>query len=331
MSTRNKTLLFNRSSFDKLLDMNDYIKAVAYAHQLHAEGNVIATNLIHADAPNGEYHIKTGGILGEKSYYGLKANGGFFNNQQDYNLPNILGVIYLSDASNAYPLAIFESSLISKMRTAAATAVAAKYLKPTGSIHLGIIGYGNQAEAQIEALSCVCDIESIKVAGRDHVKLNRFVEKMKSQLSISVTPDSIENTCRGSNVLITCTPSKEPFVKKEWIQAGTFIAAVGADSPGKNELDPAIMSGAKIVGDIKSQIIKVGESQHAIRQGLILADDIHAELGELIAGKIKGRTNDEEIFVYDSTGTAIQDIACAAFIYEKLKDNENVRGIDLFE
>lgn len=113
MTKLSRTLLFNRSSFAEIMNMNDYIKAVELAHKLHAEGNIIETNIIHADAPRGEYHIKTGGLLGENSYYGLKANGGFFSNQKDYGLPNILGVIYLSDASNAYPLAIFESSLIS--------------------------------------------------------------------------------------------------------------------------------------------------------------------------------------------------------------------------
>jgi len=329
MNSNNRTLLFNRSSFEHLLDMNDYINAVSYAHKLHAEDNIVETNLIHADTPNGEYHIKTGGIIGENSYYGLKANGGFFNNQRDYNLPNILGVIYLSNASNAYPLAIFESSLISKMRTAAATAVAAKYLKPNKPIQLGIIGYGNQAEAQLEALLCVCHIESVKIGGRDAGKTKIFVDKIKGKLSIPVTSDSIENICKNSNIIITCTPSKEAFVKKEWIQKGTFIGAIGADSPGKNELEPEIMSIGKIVGDIKSQIIKVGESQHAIKKGMISSDDIYCELGELVIGKVKGRTSDNEIFIYDSTGTAIQDIACAAFIYEKLKDNKQILGINL--
>jgi len=331
MNLQNKTLLFNRSSFENLLDMNDYINAVTHAHKLHAQGNIIETNIIHADAPNGEYHVKTGGLIGENSYYGLKANGGFFKNQRDYNLPNILGVIYLSDASNAYPLAIFESSLISKMRTAAATAVAAKYLKPKGPICLGVIGYGSQAKAHIEALLCVCDIQSIKISGRNSLKAKNFAKEMDSKLSISVISDSIENVCKSSNILITCTPSTEAFVKNEWITSGKFIGAIGADSPGKNELEPAIMKSARIIGDIKSQIIKVGESQHAINNGIISPDDIYGELGELITGKIKGRSSDAELFIYDSTGTAIQDIACAAFIYEKLKDSNQITEIDLFK
>lgn len=331
MANCKQTLLFNRSSFAKLLNMNDYINAVEQAHKLHAEGSIIETNIIHANAPLGEYHIKTGGLLGDNSYYGLKANGGFFNNQEEFGLPNILGLIYLSDASSAYPLAIFESSLISKMRTAAATAVAAKYLKPGGAINLGIVGYGNQAEAHIEALQCVCHIKTINVSGRDKGKAAEFADKMNKNLSIPVVVDNIESTCRNSNVIITCTTSKEVLVKKEWVKAGTFIGAIGADSPGKNELDPLIMQSAKIVGDIKSQIISVGESQHAINSSIITEDDIYGELGELVTGKIKGRSSDDEIFVYDSTGTAIQDISCAAYIYEKLKDSNKIKGINLFE
>ena len=330
MNDLNKTLLFNRSSFEGLLQMDDYIAAVEKAHLLHAENKTLETNLIHADAPNGEYHIKTGGLLGERAYYGLKANGGFFGNRRKHNLPNILGVIYLSDADTAYPLAIFESSLISKMRTAAATAVAVKYLKPLSPIHLGVIGYGSQAEAQIEAIMCVANVESICVAGRDEAKARTFVESIDGKEGISASYNSIKNCCEQSNILITCTPSTTYFVEKQWIQPGTFIAAVGADSPGKNELDPEIISSAKIVADIKEQVIKVGETQHAIRKGLISADDIYCELGDLVAAKAIGRTSRDEIFVYDSTGTAIQDIATAAFIYEKLKDDNTIRGIDLF-
>ena len=325
-----KTRLFNRSSFEHLLSMQDYIDAVEQAHRLHAQNNIISTNLIHADAPDGEYHIKTGGLLGEKAYYGLKANGGFFGNQKKHGLPNILGIIYLSDAENAYPLAVFSSSLISKMRTAAATAVAAKYLKPDAPIQLGVIGYGNQAEAQIEALTCVADIESIKVAGRNQEKLTQFVQLMSKKITIPIVADTIKSTCLSSNIVVTCTPSTKYFVEKNWIQKGTFIAAVGADSPGKNELDPQLMTDAKIVADIKSQVIKVGESQHAINKNLIDESSIYCELGQLITGEVNGRKNDSDIFIYDSTGTAIQDVAAAACIYEKLKDDPSVQCIDFF-
>jgi ornithine cyclodeaminase/alanine dehydrogenase len=325
-----KTLLFNRSSFEHLLTMQDYIDAVEAAHLLHAQNKIIETNLIHADAPQGEYHIKTGGLLGETAYYGLKANGGFFGNHKKYQLPNILGIIYLSDARNAYPLAIFASSLISKMRTAAATAVAAKYLLPKQDLHLAVIGYGNQAEAQIEALNCVASLKSITIAGRDAQKVKKFADKTAKRYGIPTKADQLENACRNANVIVTTTPSTQFFVQREWVQAGSFIAAVGADSPGKQEIDPSLMQAAKIVADIKAQVIKVGESQHAIKQQLLQESNIYAELGQLVSGQVAGRSDATEIFVYDSTGTAIQDIAAAAFIYEKLKDNPTIQSIDFF-
>ena len=325
-----KTLIFNRSSFASLMTMQDYIDAVEMGHRLHAQGQCMATNLVHADAPHGEYHIKTGGLLGEKSYYGLKANGGFFQNKNRYSLPNILGIIYLTDAQNAYPLAIFESVLISKMRTAAATAVAAKHLAPKGEIRLSVIGYGNQAEAQIEALNCVCNIASVCISGRDPSKAKTMVQKMNARYDFPVQYTEMEKACRQANVLITCTPSTAFFVYKKWIQKGTFIAAVGADSPGKNELEPTLFKQAKIVGDILGQIVRVGEVQHAIKHGIIEEDNIHGELGALVTGQIEGRTCSDEITIYDSTGTAIQDIVCAAYIYEKLKNTKTATTVDLF-
>jgi ornithine cyclodeaminase/alanine dehydrogenase len=330
MSKYNQTLLFNRSSFEHLLSMEDYITAVELAHSLHAGKKIIETNMVHADAPNGEYHIKTGGILGDNAYYGLKANGGFFNNKKNHGLPNILGIIYLSDATTAYPLAVFESSLISKMRTAAATAIAAKHLKPKTPIHLAVIGYGNQADAHIQALMSVCDIESITIAGRNEEKAENFAKVISNKINIPCAHSNIQQACENSNMIVTCTPSTAPLIQKDWIQKGTFIGAIGTDSPGKMELDANIMPSAKIVADIKSQIIKVGESQHAIKEGLIKSDDIYCELGDLITGKAKGRTSDGEIFVYDSTGTALQDVATAAYIYEKLKDDDSIQGINLF-
>ena len=176
----------------------------------------------------------------------------------------------------------------------------------------------------------MADIESIKVAGRNQEKLTQFVQLMSKKITIPIVADTIKSTCLSSNIVVTCTPSTKYFVEKNWIQKGTFIAAVGADSPGKNELDPQLMTDAKIVADIKSQVIKVGESQHAINKNLIDESSIYCELGQLITGEVNGRKNDSDIFIYDSTGTAIQDVAAAACIYEKLKDDPSVQCIDFF-
>jgi alanine dehydrogenase len=326
-----QTLIINRSLIREHLTFADYMEAVEHVHALHAKGEVIAPGMLHADAEGGEYHIKTGGIKGTTSYFGLKANGGFFQNQKNENLPNILGIIYLSNASNGYPLAILDSVEISRKRTAAATAVAAKYLAPENEIRLGVVGYGTQAAMQIEAILFTKEVKEISLAGRDVSKVKAFAKDISEKFQIKTNVVYEKILTENSNLIITCTPSTGYFIKKEWVQPGTFIAAVGADSPGKNELEPSLMASAKIVADIKSQVIRVGESQHAIREKLISPDSIYAELGELIIGTKKGRTSKEEIFVYDSTGTALQDVAVAAKLYEKLKASEKISKVNLFD
>jgi ornithine cyclodeaminase/alanine dehydrogenase len=329
MSVR-KTLIINRSLITRHLTFADYVKAVEDVHALHARGEVIAPGMLHADADVGEYHIKTGGTKGITPYFGLKANGGFFQNQKHEGLPNILGLIYLSDARNGYPLAILDSVEISKKRTAAATAVAAKYLAPVGELRLGIVGYGNQAATQIEAMLSTKNVKDISVSGRDRVKAESFAMEIFTKFNIQTKVVSEKTLAETCNTIITCTPATHYFIKKEWVQPGTFIAAIGADSPGKNELEPMLMASATIVTDIRAQAVRVGESQHAIAQKLITPEGIYAELGELVIGAKNGRTSDSQTFVYDSTGTALQDVAVAAFLYEKLKESPQVMKINIF-
>jgi ornithine cyclodeaminase/alanine dehydrogenase len=138
--------------------------------------------------------------------------------------------------------------------------------------------------------------------------------------SLHVDVDVVTNSSeaiRFSDVCVTCTPAKNFFVSKDSISPGTFIAAVGADSPGKQELDPALVAVSKLVVDILEQCAHVGELHHVLEAGLMEREDVHAELGEVIAGRKRGRTSDDEITVFDSTGTALQDVAAAAAIYER--------------
>ena len=148
------TLVLTRSDIQNALSLAEYLPVIEEAHALHAQGKVYAPDLLHADVRNGEFHLKTGGICyGNEEYYGVKINGGFPGNMENYGLPSILGIIYICDARNGSPIAIMDSVTISKWRTGAATAVAAKYLAPEGRVQLGVFGYGTQAEIQAKALS----------------------------------------------------------------------------------------------------------------------------------------------------------------------------------
>src|SRR6185436_13253009 len=119
------------------------------------------------------------------------------------------------------------------------------------------------------------------------------------------------------DICVTCTPSKEYFLKREYVSRGTFIAAVGADSEDKQELDPALIGSNKVVVDLLEQCASIGELHHALNHGLLTKQEVHAELGEVITGKKAGRTSEEEIITFDSTGTALQDVAAAAIVYER--------------
>lgn len=323
------TLVITRKEIEQALSLSDYLPIIEKVHSCHAQHQVYEPNLLHADVHEGEFHLKTGGIIyRDQEYFGVKINGGFLKNSTNYDLPNILGMIYICDAQNGYPLAIMDSVAISRYRTGAATAVAAKYLAPRQSVSLGIFGYGCQAYIQVKAISKVCNIHKIRVSGRNPEKARFFAERLQKEMNLPVISDTLEQTARKSNIIITTTAARQYYLKKEWIAPGTFIGAIGADSPGKQELEPGLIASSVIIADIRKQVCQVGESQHAIKQGLLQPNDIYAELGEIITGQKECPRNDRPI-VYDSTGTALQDLSVGITIYNLLKQG-NCQKVNLF-
>lgn len=313
------TLIITQEEISQALSLSDYIPIIEAAHARHATGQVYTPDLLHADVKRGEFHLKTGGIIcPEGEYYGVKINGGFPNNTKDFGLPNILGIIYICSAANGYPLAVMDSVTISKLRTGAASAVAAKYLAPTGKVSIGVFGCGAQAEIQAKAMAQVREVEKIRICGRNQAKAEALASKLQEDLKVEACSCTPEETAQGSNIIITATTARQFYLRKEWIHPGTFIAAVGADSPGKQELEPELVASATVIADIKAQVCRVGESQHALRQGLMTPESIYAELGEIVSGKKRIPTKDG-VIIYDSTGTALQDISVGIAIYEKMK------------
>ena len=150
-------------------------------------------------------------------------------------------------------------------------------------------------------------------------KAESFSVRLQKELGIPVICCSGEEAARCSNLIVTATPARKYYIRKEWIQPGCFIAAIGADSPGKQELDPRLVASSVVVTDIKVQAYRVGESQHAISQGLMGKESIYAELGEIVTGRKMCPASPESIIIYDSTGTALQDISVGVAIVKKLK------------
>jgi len=289
---------------------------VETAFALHARGAALQPGLLHVAAIGGEFHIKVGGLKGERTYFAAKINGGFFGNRRAFGLPNILGLIVLYDGTTGLPLAVMESGLVTRLRTGAATAVAARYLARPESRCVTICGAGIQAEVQLRALQAVLPLERAFVWSRSGAEV--LADTMRSQLSMAVesVTDLREASC-VSDVIVTCTPAKKWFLGREHVRAGTFIAAVGADSPDKGEIEPQLLAEASVVPDLLSQAIHVGDWHHAVAEKLVKPEQIRGELGAVITGVARARMNSAEIIVFDSTGTALQDTAAAAVVYEK--------------
>jgi ornithine cyclodeaminase/alanine dehydrogenase len=300
------------------MSLSEHIEVVENAFRLYSKGQILKPGLLHFDADEGEFHLKAGGIKTPKIYYGLKSNGGFFNNRATNGLPNIQGLILLHDGDNGFPLAIFESGDITIKRTGAATAVAAKYLALEDADTATICGCGIQGQIQLESIMQVRKIKKVFAFDMNEETMANYAAKMSVKLNIKVLPTfNLQEAISQSQVCVCCTPSHTAFIKKEYVHEGLFIAAVGADSPEKQELEPQLLVDHKVVADILEQCISVGEIHHAIDAGLMQKEDVYSEIGEIISGKKTGRESKEEVIIYDATGTALQDVAAAAFIYEK--------------
>jgi alanine dehydrogenase len=328
---KTQSLLLTRTDVSSLLKFEEYVTVVEEAFALHAAGKTAKPGLLHVELPEGEFHIKAGELKLRKQYFALKVNGGFFHNAERFGMPNIQGLIVLFDGDNGYPLAVMDSRIITSNRTGAATAVAAKYLARPDSNTATIFGSGVQARVQLRALVSVLPIKTVYVVGRNQSKLDDFQREMSKELGLRVEPVGEATTAlKNSDVCVTCTPSRRPIVNAQDVAPGTFIAAVGADSPDKQELDPELLLRNKLVVDLLDQSAHVGELHHALDQGM-RREDVHAELGEIIVGKKTGRVSQDEIIVFDSTGTSLQDVASAAAVYEKALESGQGKEFDFFQ
>src|SRR5262249_60080794 len=317
----NEILLLTPREIRGLLTLDECIGAVEQAFRMYGEGKTAPPAVLGGPLPEGGFHVKAGTFDLGASYFAAKVNGNFPRNGARFGLPTIQGVIVLCDAEKGTPLAVMDSRDITSIRTAAATALAAKYLARRDSRTVTICGCGIQGRVQLAALSRVCRLETVLAYDKDHAAALQFVRELKdlkSEMKISATAvTDLAAAVLQSDICVTCTPSQEPVLGPADIRAGTFIAAVGADNPHKQELHPALMAKSKIVCDVLEQCATIGDLHHALDAGVVRRSDVYAELGEIVAGKKPGRTSKDEITIFDSTGMALEDLAAAAIVYEK--------------
>lgn len=301
-----------------LLSMEDCISAVEHAFRLYGEGKAPGPGVLGMYTNEGGFHVKAGLLDLDACYFAAKINGNFPLNPTRFGLPTIQGIIILCDAEKGTPLAIMDSRDVTSRRTAAATAVAAKYLARANSRSVTICGCGEQGRIQIKALAHVVKLKNVFSYDNSPATAERYATEVSSTLNVPVTV--VNKVCTAttqSDICVTCTPTQQPFLGPDDVMDGTFVAAVGADNPHKNEVHPALMSKAKVVCDLVEQCAVMGDLHHALESCVMQRTDVFAELGEIVAGKKPGRKSDQEITIFDSTGMALQDVAAASLVYER--------------
>ena len=314
------TLVLSRSDVLELLSLRDCTDAVERAFRLHAERRTFGPGVLGIHAADGSFHIKAAGLVGDRCYFAAKTNANFPDNPRRSGLPTIQGIVLLADASTGEPLAVMDSASVTALRTAAATAVAAKVLARRDARTATIVGCGAQGAMQLSAIAAVLPLQHVRVLDAEHARAERLAVEASASLGIRVEAvKDLAPALRESDVCVTCTPSRRAFVFARDVVPGTFIAAVGADSQGKQELEPRLVASATLVVDVLEQCAEIGELQHALAEGLLRREGVHAELADVVSGRRPGRTRDDEITVFDSSGTALEDVAAAIAVYEKAR------------
>jgi ectoine utilization protein EutC len=327
-----EVLLLSDREIRDLVGPAEALPAVRDAFVRMARGEAVLPGVIHLDIPKSgaEAHVKGAYLHGSPSFTIKVASGSYAN--PDRGLPTGSGIVLVFDAVTGFPRAVlFDNGYLTDLRTGAAGALAADLLAKRHVERLGIVGVGTQARFQLDAILRVRTPERVIAFGRSEAKASRFAEDMEKRHGIRVVPaTTVEQAVRGSDVVVTVTPSREPLVHAEWILPGTHITAVGADGPTKQELDVRVLEKAdKVVADRLDQCVRLGEIHHAIEAGVLRAADVYAELGEIAAGWKPGRTSDGEITVADLTGVGVQDAALAELVVDAAARHGAGRALEM--
>jgi alanine dehydrogenase len=310
------TRLLSRDDVAAVLTPPDCVAAVERVFRDYATGSVPKSESLGVRADRGSFHVKAA----RAGVFAAKINANFPANPAAHDLPTIQGVIVVMDLDRGMPLGILDSTLITTLRTAAATAVAAKYLACGRANTATVIGCGALGNAMVEALKVVRPLTRVNLWDVNETARDRCARELARSTDLEIIPAaSLEEALAGADIVVTCTPTKSPFLDAHHVRPGLFIAAVGADNPEKSEITPHLMTCTSVVTDLTDQAAAMGDLHHAIAAGLLTKNDVHGELGEVISGRVAGRQTDDQIFLFDSTGTALQDVVVASLALDRAK------------
>ncbi len=266
----------------------------------------------------GESHIK-GAYSTDTPYFVVKVVNRFYSNPS-VGLSVESGVVLAFDAATGFLASILlDNGYLTDLRTGAAGAVATRHLAPATVRQVAFIGAGTQARFQFRAIATVRDISSVIAWSRNPANADRFAGDIVEDAGCDVqVAQTIQEAVSSSDLVITTTPSRQALILADWVQPGTTLIAVGSDTPDKQELDPNVLTRADLVfTDSLSQCTKLGEIHHALTAGLLSLDGVTGELGEVVTGRIPGRTADDQVIVCDLSGVAVLDASIATLVMEK--------------
>ena len=313
---RQRVLVLSESEVHELLTMGECITVMEEALTALARGEVHnpLRQVVRAPGAPGMLGLMPAWRGGATPFYGLKEVCVFPENPKR-GLDTHVGAVILHSGETGEPLAFMNASAITAIRTAAVSAVATKLLARKEAAVLAILGAGVQARAHLAAIPLVREIRDVRVYSRSGA------EGLGARTGVSPRIVATAEECvRGADIIVTATSSREPILRLDWIGAGAHINAVGSSIAAARELDAQTMAACSLFVDRReSTVNESGDFLFAVREGLIDQEHIRAELGEVLLGTAPGRTSNDEITLFKSLGLAIEDLASAAFLYEKAR------------
>ena len=313
-----RTLVLTHRDVARVMDLPTAIRLVRNAFIAYAQGQAVMPSKVYLPLPGGNDFRAMPAFVANPPACGVKWVNVHPGNPRR-GLPSVMATIIMNDPATGVPLAIMDGRWITKLRTAAAAAVAAHALARTNSAVVGLVGCGAQADAQLLALAELFRLQQVNVWGSRRGEARRFCTMMRRHLPRVAWSScrTIEACVRGTDLIVTLTPSRHPLIRRGWLAPGVHINAVGADAPGKQELDPRIVQRATVVVDDRAQALHGGELNVPVARRQFRPQEIHASLGEVLIGRRRGRRAAQEITVFDSTGLAIHDIALGAEVFRR--------------
>jgi ectoine utilization protein EutC len=324
-------LILTEEEIRQAVSTAEAIDAVEAAFAALAHGKVSLPDVINFSLPSvhspeavqGESHVKGAHIAGALHFVIKIANS--FPSNRDMGVPVGSGLMLAFDAiTGVLDAILLDNGYLTELRTGAAGAVAARYLAPPKIEQVAFIGAGTQARFQFPAIATVRSISSVSIWSRNPANAERFAREVMDDRGCNAqVAQTVEEAVRNSDLIVTVTPSRQPLISPDWVQPGATLIAVGSDTPDKQELDVRLLARADvIIADRLSQCAEFGEIHHALAAGVLTPDDITGELGDVIVGRIPGRTSDDHVIVCDLTGVGVQDAAIADLALEKARLGE---------